>query len=253
MVFDKEYANFYDRFYREKNYDFECDLIEEVFKRFNTKPGGILDLGCGTGSHALILTRRGYRVTGIDRSGHMLEKAGQKARAENLEITFLQQDISALTLDRETSFDAVISMFAVIGYQAENSRLEQTFAGIRKYLAPGGVFLFDCWYGPAVLSQRPETRVHTYSAHQNHRLLRIVTPRPDTLKHVVDVDYHVLEIEGDRVLNETLETHRMRYFFPMEIRYFLEKAGFSNIRLYPFGDLGRQLTNGDWNMMVAAS
>jgi SAM-dependent methyltransferase len=252
MVFDKQYSNFYDRFYREKDYDYECDLIEEVFRLYDTRPRSILDLGCGTGSHALILARRGYQVTGVDHSPHMLEAAGRKARAENLEITFLQQDISALTLDRETSFDAVISMFAVIGYVAENAQLEQTFANLRKHLVPGGVFLFDCWYGPAVLTQRPETRVHTYTGNQNHRLIRIVTPEPDTLKQVVAVNYRVLEIEGDRVLNETSETHRMRYFFPMEIRYFLEKAGFTYIQLYPFGDMGRKLTSGDWNMLAAA-
>ncbi|MCP5105411.1 MAG: hypothetical protein GY950_18625, partial [bacterium] len=84
---------------------------------------------------------------------------------------------------------------------------------------------------------------------------RLVTPEPDSLNHAVDINYRVLEIKGDSVLNETSETHRMRYFFPMEIRYFLETAGFSDIRLFPFdpfGDMERQLTPNDWNMLVTA-
>jgi SAM-dependent methyltransferase len=253
MVFDEQYSNLYDRFYRDKDYSFECDLIESVFKKFNISPRTILDLGCGTGSHALILAKRGFCVTGVDRSAHMLEIAGKKARAEKLDITFIQQDISQLKLEPGTSFDAVISMFAVIGYLTENHQLAQTFGNIRRCLQPGGVFLFDCWYGSAVLSQRPGNRVHTYTGEDNHRVLRLVTPEPVALEQVVNIHYQVLEIKDHRVLKETSETHRMRYFFPMEIRYFLQTAGFSDIRLYPFGDMGGELTANDWNMLVTAA
>lgn len=254
MVFEKQYSNLYDRFYQDKNYSLECDLIEAVFKRYQTKPRTILDLGCGTGSHAVMLAKRGYVVTGVDRSLHMLETAREKARAEKVDISFIQQDISTLTpapLNGET-FDAVISMFAVMGYLTENAQLAKTFSNIRGYLKPGGVFLFDCWYGPAVLSQRPESRVHSYEVGDNHRVLRLVAPELDTLRQVVSINYRVLETKGDRVLSETSETHRMRYFFPMETKYFLETAGFTGVGLYPFEDIDRELTPNDWNMLATA-
>lgn len=254
MVFEKDYSNLYDRFYRDKNYSQECDLIEAVFKRCQTKPRTILDLGCGTGSHAVILAKRGYAVTGVDRSLHMLETAKEKARAENADISFIQQDISRLTpeLLKGQTFDAVISMFAVIGYLTENDQLARTFHNIREFLKPGGVFLFDCWYGPAVLSQRPESRVHSYDIGDSRRVLRLVTPELDSLRHVVNINYRVLEIKGDRVLSDVSETHRMRYLFPMETKYFLETAGFRDIGLDPFEDMGRELTPNDWNMLVTA-
>ena len=47
---------------------------------YNCKPERILDLGCGTGGHALVLARRGYRITGVDRSASMLEIARRKAK-----------------------------------------------------------------------------------------------------------------------------------------------------------------------------
>jgi SAM-dependent methyltransferase len=254
MVFEKDYSNLYDRFYRGKNYSQECDLIEAVFKRCQTKPRTILDLGCGTGSHAVMLAKRGYTVTGVDRSLHMLETAKKKARAEKVDISFIQQDISQLTpeLLKGEQFDVVISMFAVIGYLTENDQLARTFHNIREFLKPGGVFLFDCWYGPAVLSQRPETRVHSYEIGNNHKVMRLVTPELDTLRHIVDIHYRVLEIEGEQVLGDVSETHRMRYLFPMETKYFLETAGFRNIGLNPFMEMERELTPGDWNMLVTA-
>jgi len=74
MPFQKEYAEAYDFLYQDKNYSSECDLIEEIFRKF--APGKIrtiLDLGCGTGSHAIPLAQRGYRVTGVDLAENMLQ------------------------------------------------------------------------------------------------------------------------------------------------------------------------------------
>lgn len=250
MVFDKQYSNLYDIFYHEKDYPLECDLIEKVFKENRLSPQTILDLGCGTGGHALRLSKRGYKVTGVDRSAQMLEIAGKKAASGGLTIDFYEQNINTLHLD--SRFDAVISMFAVIGYQAANDSLEKTFLKVREHLQPGGIFIFDCWYGPAVLKQGPESRIKTLETGADSRILRLVTPEPDELNQVVHINYQVLEIEGDRIVGETKETHTMRFFFVQELRYFLEKAGFKRTRFYPFGNLAGQLTAADWNMLVVA-
>lgn len=255
MVFEKQYANLYDSFYRDKDYDRECDLIESIFNRYGIKPKTILDLGCGTGSHAVILAKRGYEVTGVDRSPYMLETAKQKAQVEKVKVSFMQKDIRELTpaLLGNKKFDAVISMFAVMGYITENEKLEQMFLNIREYLKLGGIFLFDCWYGPAVLSQRPESRVHSYKMKDNRQVLRLVTPELDVLRHVAEINYRVLEIKEDRIISDISESHRMRFFFPMEMQYFIGKAGFKDVGLYPFEALEYPLTIDDWNMLVTAS
>lgn len=80
MVFNR-YSNYYDTLYEDKNYGAECDFIETIFSKFYLAPvKHILDLGCGTGGHAIPLAQRGYHVTGIDRSEEMLKKAEEKAR-----------------------------------------------------------------------------------------------------------------------------------------------------------------------------
>jgi SAM-dependent methyltransferase len=250
MVFEKKYSTLYDRFYRDKDYPAECDLIEEIFRNHTILPQTILDLGCGTGGHALNLARRGYCMTGVDRSGHMLEIAKRKAKIEKLNIDFNEQDISVLALDSQ--FDAIISMFAVIGYIPANDELEKAFVKIWEHLKQDGILIFDCWYGPAVLTERPESRVRTFGAGKTERVLRLVMPELDVLNHVVKVNYQVVHIEGSHITNETNETHTMRFFFPLEIEYFLKKAGFSEVHLFPFGDISRELTLKDWNMLVVA-
>src|SRR5207249_11212331 len=67
---------YYDLIYHALvNYEGDVDFLEEVFRRYTVKPGTILDLGCGTGNHSVPLARRGYRVTGIDRSASMIAQA----------------------------------------------------------------------------------------------------------------------------------------------------------------------------------
>ena len=98
-VFGCGYADQYDLLYSDKDYEAECDLLEEVFRRYGTGPvQTILDLGCGTGSHALLLARRGYQVTGVDRSQEMLAQARQKAASDAsgsgyIPPTFHQSDV----------------------------------------------------------------------------------------------------------------------------------------------------------------
>jgi predicted TPR repeat methyltransferase len=80
QVFGQVYANQYDFLYSDKDYEGECDLLEEISRRYGDgSVCTILDLGCGTGIHAIRLARRGYEVTGVDRSAEMLAKAERKA------------------------------------------------------------------------------------------------------------------------------------------------------------------------------
>ena len=84
----------------------ECDFIEKELS-FN-KSLKIIDVGCGTGRHAIELTNRGYSVTGIDLSDSQLNRAKDKARIAGLEIEFLKHD--ARNLPFEDKFDAAIML-----------------------------------------------------------------------------------------------------------------------------------------------
>ena len=77
----------------------------------------ILDMGCGTGGHALLLAERGYGVTGIDMSESMLSIAKEKARKANISVDLFEGDIREFNTAKK--FDAIISMFAVMGYPLE--------------------------------------------------------------------------------------------------------------------------------------
>ncbi|HQB08446.1 MAG TPA: class I SAM-dependent methyltransferase, partial [bacterium] len=84
----------------------ECDFLETEFN-FD-KSLKILDVGCGTGRHAIELTKRGYNVTGIDLSESQLERAREKATEAGLDIKFMKADARNLPFNGE--FDAAIML-----------------------------------------------------------------------------------------------------------------------------------------------
>lgn len=249
-VFGEQYSRLYDSFYGAKDYGSECDLLEALWTRTGAYPKRILDLGCGTGNHSIELARRGYVVTGVDRSPSMIAIAEGKARAAGVDIDLRVADLRELEVG--STFDAAISMFAVMGYLTTDAELKDALIAVRKHLTPGSTLVFDCWYGPAVMAASPQPRIHLHALTTDTRLFRLATPHLDTLSQLVTVDYHVLEVQGNMVVRECSESHRMRFFFPREIDLLLTAAGFSEVTLFPFGDLDRAPSEADWAVMVVA-
>lgn len=249
MVFKKEYANVYDSLYQSKDYEKECDFIEEIFHKHSKNVKTILDIGCGTGGHAFILAKRGYEVTGIDRSEDMLKTARANAKKAGLKIDYRKCSIQDLKLN--IKFDVVIAMFAVMGYQTDNDDLALACKNAKEHLKRGGVFIFDAWNGPAVLTDPPVQVVKDLTI-GDKRIIRFTRPEVDLIANVVDVNFKVLVLKNDKILSETEEIHKMRFLFPQETKYFLQVAGFTEIQLLPFLKPDKKLSANDWNMTVIA-
>jgi 2-polyprenyl-3-methyl-5-hydroxy-6-metoxy-1,4-benzoquinol methylase len=248
-VFDTAYASSYDLLYSDKNYKKECGFLKKIFQHYGFKIKTILDLGCGTGAHALLLSRMGYKVAGIDRSSEMLSIAQEKADKLQLEVDFYKNSIQTANIGRK--FDAVISMFAVMSYQIQNTDVALACEAARKHLKRGGCFIFDVWNGLAVMTEKPSQRIKEIRR-GDYLMIRFAEPKLHTLSHTVEVHYRILTLKKDKLISVTVETHRMRFFYPQEIQYFLEVAGFSEIRFCPFLKPGNVLTESDWNMTVIA-
>lgn len=249
-VFGKDYADSYDYLYQDKDYEKECDFLEEIFSKYSRKTKSILDLGCGTGGHAIKLAERGYDVLGVDRSEQMIGKAKKKTKESGLMLRFLKSDIKDLSIDER--FDSVISMFAVISYQTKNADLERFCRIAKNHLKKDGLFIFDCWHGPAVLADRPGVRVKEIDIKDNGKIVRFTEPVLDILNHTVNTKFKVWKIEGKNLVKETKEDHLMRFLFPKEIEYYLNITGFKDIFLFPFLRLDKGLSEKDWNMTVVA-
>jgi SAM-dependent methyltransferase len=108
----------------------------------------VLDVGCGTGNAALEAARAGGIVTGVDPAERLVAVADERARALGLDASFLVGDAQALAF-RDGTFDAVVSVFAVIFAPDGEAAVSELVRVVR----PGGRIVISCWFGSRALSQ----------------------------------------------------------------------------------------------------
>ncbi|MBI3732683.1 MAG: methyltransferase domain-containing protein [Chloroflexi bacterium] len=249
--FGASYANHYDLLYGDKDYQQECSVLEAIFERHaGGKVRSILDLGCGTGNHTIPLAQRGYEVVGVDRSAAMLAIAKAKREQAGTAVEFIEGDLARLNCGR--TFDAVLMMFAVLGYQHSNDAATAAMRAARRHLQPGGLFVCDFWYGPAVLAIRPSDRLKVIPT-EGGQLIRAASGALDTRQQLCTVRYHLWRLAGDRLVDETVEEHPMRFFFPREIELLLDGAGFQQVRLSRFPEFDQPADDTSWSAMVTAT
>ncbi len=215
------YAAYYDLLYAQKDYAGEAAYVDRIIRRYKPDAHSMLELGSGTGGHAIHFAQMGYAVHGIDLSQSMLSQAIARQVPDGVKApTFQTADLRTFRTDQR--FDAVVSLFHVMSYQISDDDLRAAMATAATHLVPGGVFVFDCWYGPGVLADPPSYRTRRLSGHD---LSVIRTAHADHYpdKHRVNVRYEI-EVRSDHGHERIDELHAMRYLFTEEIVAFLEMA-----------------------------
>ena len=247
------YAEYYDLLYRDKDYGSEAEYIHGLIRKYQPAARQVLNLGCGTGMHDGFLAKLGYSITGVDQSEEMLSRA-RKRMAElppdvGRRLKFVQGDVRNLSLGG--SFDTVISLFHVMSYLTANDDLRGAIRTAHAHLKPGGSFIFDCWYGPGVLSDPPVVRIKRLE-NENISVIRIAEPTVNPNQNSVDVDYTVLITnKADGKVEAVHENHKMRYLFTPEVDAFLNDAGFE-LHGYEEFMTGRALDFRSWNAIYIA-
>ncbi len=219
------YSKYYDLLYKDKDYPAEVKYIKDLLAEFSpSSVRAILELGSGTGIHASMLAASVPEVFGVELSPSMLEVAKARVSQTNRRLDFSQGD--ARTFRMTKKFDAVISLFHVASYQVTDHDFYSMIETAAEHLNPGGIFIFDYWFGPAVLWQRPGLRIKRL-ADSTLAITRIAEPEVKELSNSVDVNYTIyVTNQQSKEISLIEECHHMRYFFPEEISRTLQKAGF---------------------------
>ncbi|MBR6255774.1 MAG: methyltransferase domain-containing protein [Lachnospiraceae bacterium] len=241
----QDYARFYNALYKEKDYSKEAKEADSIIKKWDPAAKTMIVYGCGTGKHDVCFEKLGYRLHGIDMSREMVEEA-QKASSS---ITYEVADIR--TYEPKEKYDVVVSMFHVMSYQNSNEDICNAFVAARKALDKDGIFLFDAWYGPGVLSDPPALRVKDVEE-KDFRIRRIARPVVHANTDIVDVNYELLVEDKDtHTLKTITESHHMRYFFKPEIEMYLKEAGFELLEVIDCNTL-KEPDFGSWTAYFAA-
>lgn len=219
----EKFAIYYDEIYADKKYNKEIDFVNYIIKKFNTtNKKNILDVGCGTGQHDIILVKKKFRITGIDRSQTVLNIARKKFKKSNLNATFVKADMQNFKL--EEKFDTCISLFSSLSYLVKENELKKTLKNIKNHLKPSGLLIFDFWNAEGVLKEKPSTKVKIIN--NKNRIIRIATPSMNTDKQTCAIDYHCLVFKNKTIVDEFNEIHYIKYHYLKDIKKIVKDAGF---------------------------
>lgn len=222
----EKYARYYDLLYSDKNYPEEIDYVIKLIDLHRPGARSLLNIGCGTGRHDEFLASKGYTVCGVDRSDEMLSSARKRGAGD-----YTLGDFRSVRLEKR--FDVVMALFHVVSYLSSNEDVIQAFRTAYEHLEAGGIFLFDCWYGPGVLSDLPSNRVKRMKD-GDISLVRIAEPEMHPGKNMVDVNYQLFIHDKNAGWNpeELKETHSMRYFFRPELELLCSLSCLSIVGYY---------------------
>jgi len=242
----ENYAHKYDKEPFVQGTAGECDFIEKEIAR--DKSLRIIDIGCGTGRHAIELTKRGYNVTGVDFSESQIKRAKEKAKEEGVAIDFQTQDARNLFFNGE--FDLAIMLceggFSLMETDQMNFEILKSAA---KALKSKGKFIFTTLNGLFPLFHSVN---EFYKSGEKEGQSQCKECSFDLLTFR---DHNTVVFEDDSGKKRELKCNE-RYYVPSEITWLLKTLGFKKIDIFgvKLGAYSRndKLTPDDFEMLVVA-
>lgn len=222
MVFDKS-AKYYDDFLKSKygnSKEKEITYIDKTIKKYKNNTRLVLDLGCGTGRHSLLLSKKNYKVVGIDKSKEMIKKAIENRNKTKYYCDFIEENIETFNL--EDKYDVALCLFETFDYIKD---IEKAVKNINKHLKKGGLFIFS-FINKEKLMKSGVNISETFIHYDNVLIKRTSIPQIDYINNIIEI---AQVFTGS--INIFCEVHKMKYFFIDEINDLLEKHGFKILKV----------------------
>ncbi len=195
--------------------------VEPLLRLVGIEPQSILDLCCGPGRFAIPLARRGYRVTGVDRTAFFLDKARERAAAANVEVEWVQEDMR--TFARPCAFDLALSMFTSFGYFEDKDEDLRVLQNAFESLRPGGALVMD------VVGKERLARSFQPTSSRKYADGSVVIDRREVLDDWTRIRMEWTIIRGNDVRVYTV--HHTVYS-GQELKDRFTAAGFADVKLY---------------------
>ncbi|MCI8400119.1 MAG: class I SAM-dependent methyltransferase [Oscillibacter sp.] len=224
-------ATSYDGLMADGDYARRAAFLAQELHKSTIPVHTVLDLACGTGTIACLLAREGFQVTATDLSVDMLAQAAKKAEDLENPPLFVHQAMNRLRLSWPV--DGVVCTLDALNYITRERDLAEIFERVRKWLKPGGRFLFDL--NTPYKLRRMDGQIYSDETENTFCIWRtFFSGKTEICTYQVDL----FQQQANGLWRRGAEEHRERAWQEETIRDLLEKAGFKHVRLW--GDLKRQ-------------
>lgn len=223
-------SKYYDLLYGKKDKILaECDFLETIFKKYiQYKPTKILDIGCGTGNHALILADRNYNVVAIDQSTNMIKEAKKKSKKNK--VQFFAKNMIEFKLEEKV--DCAICFFNSFGYITNQIDLEHFFSNLYFNLKDESLFVFEFWNIGGI--KPTPYKNWTKRQLENLSLYRIEETDFQVETNILESNKEFIIIENGKLLDNFLENHKIKCYTISEITQLVENNRFEILNVFSF-------------------
>jgi 2-polyprenyl-3-methyl-5-hydroxy-6-metoxy-1,4-benzoquinol methylase len=231
----------------------ECAGIAAELARRGVRPGAaVLDAGCGTGRYAVELARRGFAVTGIDRSPELLDEARRRERAASLPITLLEADLLDLPAAPGGRLHDAIVCRGVLNDVVGPAARATVLGGFARMLRAGGVVWLDVrdWSRTAARKTAEPVTERRVATPRGSLAFRSVTRLDPATRRLLVSERHALTTSA----GERVATHEfvMQCWTRDELDGALGAAGFDAIE-HTAGGPGEPCAGFEDRLVVTAS
>ena len=250
-IYDGRHAELYDLFYGGKAYAAEAGRVHELLQAFSQAPvRRVLDIACGTGSHAIALEKLGYDVVASDISEDMLACAREKARAAGSAIRFERQDMRTLEVG-SNPFDAVLCLFDAIGHVQTTAAIKQTFTAVHRHLRDDGLLVLEFWHAAAMAGHHDPLRVRRWAT-EHGEILRLSETTLDLALQCATVQHTIYDLRRDGTYQTAVERQVNRFFSLPEMTALLDACRFEPLKYFCGYSADENLTPDTWHIVLVA-
>ncbi len=217
----------YDRLTSDVDYEKIVAFYETILKKEAVKPRMAVDLACGTGSVALILARKGLRVTGVDMSPEMLTVAAQRAQEQAQRPLFVCQRLQDLRLP--AGVDLAVCALDGLDYILEPRDCQAAIQRVYKALNPGGIFIFDVNTPEKLRAMDGQVFLD-----EDDDVYCVWRGEFDEKTNICSYGMDLFQRQG-QVWHRSFEEHQEYAYTAEELKTYLRQAGFTYIRVYADG------------------
>lgn len=234
----------YDNMIKSRN---TYEAIPFYIKQAKKYGGPILDLACGTGRITIPISKEGIQIVGLDFSVKMLEQAKRNSKDNNVEIEWVEVDMTDFNLNRK--FSTITMPAAAMNWVLENKGIENCLNSIKDHLNQDGKFIFSVFNPNFEIMMRDPSKKYKRKGY----------PDPDGKGNVVVTETHNYD-KATQIMHytsyhklkneEIVKKLKLRIFFPQELDMLLDYNGFKID--YKYGNFDEEPFNSDskWQIVI---
>jgi 2-polyprenyl-3-methyl-5-hydroxy-6-metoxy-1,4-benzoquinol methylase len=224
-------ARFYDKIWGRHDYDADVKFLADFFRKHHCR--SVIDIGCGTGNHALRLSKMGYQVTGVDVSPTMLKIA--KAKEKEAKIRFIQGDMKKLekVIPKDHKFDAGICLGQVFSHLMTDKDAQAFLNKLHEKLKKNGLFVFSARNAKKINEEYlNRLRLDHMLNEEKLQLLILAHNIRDSQDPNIIVWNPIYIIKENNKVDLQIKEHKLRWFEFSALKKMITRNGFKIVEVY---------------------